>query len=134
MIWLRARRHRDRAFDERRRSAFVSPASAIAVAASTAAAEPRSLASGLFLIALLRSIEPRVIDNTLVCAGAELANSIAFGKKRWRVVTTEGVVINTSGTMEGGGKPLSGRMGSAPVAATGASDADVALTWHVPRR
>ena len=29
----------------------------------------KSLASGLFLIALLRSIEPRVIDNTLVCAG-----------------------------------------------------------------
>ena len=66
------------------------------------------------------------LQDTLVCAGAELANSIAFGKKRWRVVTTEGVVINTSGTMEGGGKPLSGRMGSAPVAATGASDADVA--------
>ena len=45
-----------------------------------------------------------------VCAGAELANSIAFGKKRWRVVTSEGVVINTSGTMEGGGKPQRGRM------------------------
>ena len=36
------------------------------------------------------------------------------GTKRWRVVTTDGVVINPSGTMEGGGKPLRGRMGGAP--------------------
>ena len=50
------------------------------------------------------------------------ANSIAFGGSvRHRVVTTDGVVINTSGTMEGGGKPLKGRMGpSADEAAGGA--------------
>ena len=47
------------------------------------------------------------LQDTLVCADAERAREIAYGegpdKKRWRVVTTDGVVINASGTMEGGG-------------------------------
>ncbi|KAL1511609.1 hypothetical protein AB1Y20_006403 [Prymnesium parvum] len=51
------------------------------------------------------------LRDTLVCADKTRASSIAFsGGTRYRVVTTDGVVINTSGTMEGGGKPMSGRM------------------------
>ena len=33
----------------------------------------------------------------------EQANRIAFGQKRWRVVTLTGQLIDTSGTMSGGG-------------------------------
>lgn len=52
------------------------------------------------------------LNDTLVCEDKTLASKIALdGAKRHRVVTTDGVVFNTSGTMEGGGKPLSGRMG-----------------------
>lgn len=59
--------------------------------------------------------------DTLVTSDSVKANAIAFdGAVRHRVVTTDGKVINTSGTMEGGGKPLSGRMGpSAAEASSG---------------
>ena len=53
------------------------------------------------------------LADTLVCEDKQLASQIATGgTKRWRVVTTDGVVINASGTMEGGGKPMVGRMGA----------------------
>ena len=49
------------------------------------------------------------LRDTLVCEDKKLASKIALdGQVRHRVVTTDGVVINTSGTMEGGGRPLSG--------------------------
>ena len=52
------------------------------------------------------------LQNTLVCEDKEIATEIALGgSTRHRVVTIDGVVINTSGTMEGGGRPLSGRIG-----------------------
>ncbi|EJU02564.1 RecF/RecN/SMC protein [Dacryopinax primogenitus] len=41
--------------------------------------------------------------NTLVANDLEQANRIAFGAKRWRVVTLAGQLIDTSGTMSGGG-------------------------------
>jgi structural maintenance of chromosome 4 len=41
--------------------------------------------------------------NTLVADNLEQANRIAFGAKRWRVVTLSGQLIDTSGTMSGGG-------------------------------
>ncbi|KZT62670.1 hypothetical protein CALCODRAFT_140377 [Calocera cornea HHB12733] len=41
--------------------------------------------------------------NTLVADNMEQANRIAFGAKRWRVVTLAGQLIDTSGTMSGGG-------------------------------
>lgn len=59
----------------------------------------------------------QVIHNTLVAPDLEQANRIAFPSdpkaKRWRVVTLDGKVIDTSGTMSGGGgRPAKGGMGS----------------------
>lgn len=65
------------------------------------------------------------LQDTLVCDDRARASAIAIGgAKRWRVVTTDGVVINPSGTMEGGGKPMRGRMGGG--ATDSLSEADVA--------
>ncbi|EEB05847.2 condensin complex subunit Cut3 [Schizosaccharomyces japonicus yFS275] len=44
-----------------------------------------------------------VLQNTLVANDLEQANRLAYGAKRWRVVTLEGQVIDKSGTMTGGG-------------------------------
>lgn len=41
--------------------------------------------------------------NTLVAKDLEQAQRIGFGKKRWRVVTLDGKLIDPSGTMSGGG-------------------------------
>ena len=41
----------------------------------------------------------------------EQARSIAYGKQRFRVVTLDGSVIEMTGTMSGGGRPMKGRMG-----------------------
>ncbi|QIX00749.1 hypothetical protein AMS68_006266 [Peltaster fructicola] len=45
-----------------------------------------------------------IMQNTLVAKDLEQANRIAFGAKRWRVVTLDGQLIDKSGTMTGGGK------------------------------
>ncbi|KTW31579.1 hypothetical protein T552_00217 [Pneumocystis carinii B80] len=53
------------------------------------------------------------LQNTLVVDDLQQANRIAYGKKRWRVVTLDGQLINRSGTMTGGGnKVLRGGMSS----------------------
>ncbi len=44
-----------------------------------------------------------VLQNTLVARDLEQANRIAYGAKRWRVVTLDGQLIDKSGTMSGGG-------------------------------
>ncbi|KIW02831.1 uncharacterized protein PV09_05888 [Verruconis gallopava] len=44
-----------------------------------------------------------VLQNTLVAKDMEQANRVAYGAKRWRVVTLEGQLIDKSGTMSGGG-------------------------------
>ena len=44
-----------------------------------------------------------VLQNTLVANDLEQANRIAYGVKRWRVVTLDGQLIDVSGTMSGGG-------------------------------
>nr|POE48786.1 structural maintenance of chromosomes protein 4 [Quercus suber] len=44
-----------------------------------------------------------VLQNTLVAKDLEQANRIAYGTKRWRVVTLDGQLIDKSGTMSGGG-------------------------------
>jgi structural maintenance of chromosome 4 len=44
-----------------------------------------------------------VMTNTLVAKDAEQARRIAYGKKRFRVVALDGTLIDTSGTMSGGG-------------------------------
>ena len=44
-----------------------------------------------------------VMQNTLVANDLQQANRIAYGAKRWRVVTVDGQLIDVSGTMSGGG-------------------------------
>lgn len=51
------------------------------------------------------------LRDTLVAEDLHQANQVAYGKQRWRVVTTKGQLIDISGTMSGGGsKPQSGGM------------------------
>ncbi|CED84437.1 smc protein [Phaffia rhodozyma] len=45
----------------------------------------------------------KATGNTLVAHDLEQANRIAYGKKRWRVVTLGGDLIDVSGAMSGGG-------------------------------
>ncbi|KAL9052323.1 MAG: hypothetical protein Q9162_005467 [Coniocarpon cinnabarinum] len=62
------------------------------------------------LIDLLRSKEEKflpafysVLQDTLVAEDLAQANRVAYGAKRWRVVTVDGQLIDKSGTMSGGG-------------------------------
>ena len=60
-----------------------------------------------------------VLQNTLVAKDLEQANRIAYGPKRWRVVTLDGQLIDVSGTMSGGGTRVAkGGMSSKLVAET----------------
>ena len=60
-----------------------------------------------------------VLQNTLVAKDLEQANRIAYGARRWRVVTLDGQLIDVSGTMSGGGTRVSkGGMSSKLVAET----------------
>ena len=53
------------------------------------------------------------VGNTLVANDMDQATRIAFGQRRWRVVTLAGHLIDTSGTMSGGGsQPTRGGMSS----------------------
>lgn len=53
------------------------------------------------------------LRDTLVAKDLDQATRIAYGKTRYRVVTLQGALIDTSGTMSGGGNTVSkGRMGS----------------------
>jgi structural maintenance of chromosome 4 len=58
-----------------------------------------------------------VLQNTLVAKDMEQANRIAYGARRWRVVTLDGQLIDVSGTMSGGGTRVArGGMSSKQVA------------------
>jgi structural maintenance of chromosome 4 len=46
------------------------------------------------------------LQNTLVANDLAQANRIAYGAKRWRVVTLDGQLIDKSGTMSGGGNTV----------------------------
>lgn len=66
------------------------------------------------LFDLVRPKDPRfaqafysVLHDTLVAKDMIQANRIAYGKRRWRVVTIDGKLIDTSGTMSGGGSRVS---------------------------
>ena len=60
-----------------------------------------------------------VLQNTLVAKDLKQANSIAYGARRWRVVTLDGQLIDVSGTMSGGGTRVAkGGMSSKLVADT----------------
>ncbi|KAH9166583.1 SMCs flexible hinge, partial [Lactarius sanguifluus] len=55
----------------------------------------------------------KALRDTLVAQDLAQANCIAFGARRWRVVTLAGELIDSSGTISGGGpKPRGGGMGS----------------------
>eukprot|EP00095_Tigriopus_kingsejongensis_P001146 snap_masked-scaffold628_size122696-processed-gene-0.5 protein:Tk01146 transcript:snap_masked-scaffold628_size122696-processed-gene-0.5-mRNA-1 annotation:"structural maintenance of chromosomes protein 4" len=77
------------------------------------------------LIDLVQAREPRFqtafyqyVRDTLVATTMDQAQRIAFGAKRYRVVTLGGEVIETSGAMSGGGREvMRGKMGSQNVAA-----------------
>lgn len=59
------------------------------------------------------------LQDTLVAKDLAQANRIAYGAKRWRVVTLDGELIDKSGTMSGGGKTVKrGLMSSKLVADT----------------
>jgi len=52
------------------------------------------------------------LKDTLVCKDLATASKIAYGAYRYRTVTLSGELIETSGTMSGGGKPRRGGMSS----------------------
>lgn len=53
------------------------------------------------------------LHNTLVADNLDQGSRIAYGARKWRVVTLAGEVIETSGTMCGGGKSqIRGKMGT----------------------
>ncbi|KAG6878944.1 hypothetical protein C0992_006381 [Termitomyces sp. T32_za158] len=55
----------------------------------------------------------KAVGNTLVAEDMDQANRIAYGARRWKVVTLSGQLIETSGTMSGGGsQPARGAMSS----------------------
>ena len=62
----------------------------------------------------------KALGNTLVANDMDQANRIAFGgTRRWRVVTLDGGLIETSGAMSGGGsQPSRGAMSSKFAAAS----------------
>lgn len=66
-----------------------------------------------------------VLQNTLVAENLEQANRIAYGNRRWRVVTLDGQLIDVSGTMSGGGTRVArGGMSSKLVAETSKEQVD----------
>ncbi|KAF6748357.1 RecF/RecN/SMC N terminal domain-containing protein [Ephemerocybe angulata] len=72
----------------------------------------------------------KAIGDTLVAKDLDQANRIAYGARRFRVVTLTGQIIETSGAMSGGGgQPSRGAM-SAKQAQDGVSP-DTLRTWEV---
>ena len=53
----------------------------------------------------------RYLQDTLVADNIDIARKAAYGAKRFRVVTLAGEVIETSGTLSGGGRKVTGKMG-----------------------
>ena len=53
----------------------------------------------------------RYLQDTLVADNIDIARKAAYGARRFRVVTLVGEVIETSGTMSGGGRKVTGKMG-----------------------
>ncbi|KAF2001062.1 RecF/RecN/SMC protein [Amniculicola lignicola CBS 123094] len=68
-----------------------------------------------------------VLQNTLVAIDLQQANRIAYGAKRWRVVTLDGQLIDKSGTMTGGGTRVSKGAMSSKLAADVSKDQVVKL-------
>lgn len=62
------------------------------------------------------------LQNTLVATDLAQANRIAYGAKRWRVVTLDGQLIDKSGTMSGGGNTVKKGLMSAKLVAEVSKD------------
>jgi structural maintenance of chromosome 4 len=62
------------------------------------------------------------LQNTLVATDLAQANRIAYGVKRWRVVTLDGQLIDKSGTMSGGGNTVKKGLMSAKLVAEVSKD------------
>lgn len=83
------------------------------------------------LFDLIKAKEPmfraafyHALKDTLVARDMKEANQVAYGKKRYRVVTLDGKTIDVSGTLSGGGNSVArGGMKSAPQ--KGVSQAEV---------
>ena len=59
-----------------------------------------------------RSAFYHYLRDTLVADNMNQATKVAYGAKRFRVVTLSGELIETSGTMSGGGRSkMTGKMG-----------------------
>ena len=95
---------------------------------SAGAATPEGV---LRLVDLVNTKEERfrvafyyALRDTVVCDDLSQANRVAFNNgRRWRAVTLTGQLIETSGTMSGGGgKPRSGRMCLGSTAPKGPND------------
>lgn len=68
-----------------------------------------------------------VLQDTLVASDLQQARKVAYGAKRWRVVTEDGKVVDRLGTMSGGGTHVSRggmrtRSGGAGASGAGAGD------------
>lgn len=66
------------------------------------------------------------LRDTLVANDLEQATRVSYGQKRWRVVSLKGDVIETSGTMSGGGRSqFRGKMGTQVKTKTSAMDTSI---------
>jgi len=52
------------------------------------------------------------LRDTLVTSNIETATKVGYGQNRHRVVTLDGVIVEITGAMVGGGKPRRGGMGN----------------------
>jgi len=57
---------------------------------------------------MFRNAFAQAYGNTLLCQDMDQANRAAYGEKRWRCVTRRGNLVEKSGMMTGGGRPLKG--------------------------
>lgn len=54
----------------------------------------------------------QALHNTLVAEDIDTASDLAYGKDRWKVVTIDGALIESSGVVTGGGQPRKGLIGN----------------------
>jgi len=52
------------------------------------------------------------LRDTLVTSNIEIATKVGYGQNRHRVVTLDGVIVEITGAMVGGGRPRKGGMGN----------------------
>lgn len=70
------------------------------------------------------------LHETLVANDIDQATRIAYGSTRYRTVTLKGELIETSGSMSGGGRPIKGRMGQKVKTVTSSNDANTSMSGN----